>query len=471
MAPAVSGVTVDGSPIPAPAEAAYPVRAGNRVRPLIDAVPAFRRICEAVEQARHSVWVTVAFLSPAFRMPGDQGTIFDVLDRAVARGLDVRLLAWRSEPETQGYGKEFPGSEADRALLAARGSRFRIRWDRAHPGTFHHQKSWLVDAGEATETAFVGGINLTATVPHVPGHAGPGQVHDAYVEIAGPAATDVRHTFVQRWNGASERARADGTWPPGDDGGDLPFPDALSPARGTSRVQIQRTVHPGRYDDATPAPGGTPFAVAQGEQSILAQYLLAIDGARSTIQIENQALPVPIVAARLEAALRRGVEVALVLPGEPEEGVRAVRRTGTHRDLFDGLAALGRHDGFVLAGLASGDGCSRHEVYVHDKVMIVDDAWVTIGSCNLHASSLYRNTEMNASIWDAEVAQELRCALLAEHLAVDTGHMDARAAMALFREVATANARCREAGDSAWQGLAHRMDPATYGDAGPPQER
>ena len=32
----------------------YPVRAGNLVRPLIDGEPAFRRICEAVEAARHS---------------------------------------------------------------------------------------------------------------------------------------------------------------------------------------------------------------------------------------------------------------------------------------------------------------------------------------------------------------------------------------------------------------------------------
>ena len=47
-------------------------------------------------------------------------------------------------------------------MLDARGSRFRIRWDRA-PGPYcQHQKSWLIDAGQASETAFVGGINLTA---------------------------------------------------------------------------------------------------------------------------------------------------------------------------------------------------------------------------------------------------------------------------------------------------------------------
>ena len=40
----------------------YPMRSGNLVRPLIDGEPAFRRICEAIEAARQSVWVTVTFM-------------------------------------------------------------------------------------------------------------------------------------------------------------------------------------------------------------------------------------------------------------------------------------------------------------------------------------------------------------------------------------------------------------------------
>ena len=72
----------------------YPVRAGNAVRPLVDGEAAFRRICEAAESARHSVWVTVAFLERDVPMPDGRGSFFDVLDRAAARGLDVRALFW-----------------------------------------------------------------------------------------------------------------------------------------------------------------------------------------------------------------------------------------------------------------------------------------------------------------------------------------------------------------------------------------
>src|SRR5690606_19046321 len=158
---------VAGSHVPAPATVSYPVRDGNLVQPLIDAVPTFTRIADAVDAAKASVWVVAAFLWPAFRLPGGRGTVFDLLDRAAARGLDVRMLVWRPEPGMYGLGKVFVGTEADRELLRSRGSRFAIRWDRAHPGFAQHQKSWLIDAGEPTETAFVGGINLTASIPHV----------------------------------------------------------------------------------------------------------------------------------------------------------------------------------------------------------------------------------------------------------------------------------------------------------------
>src|SRR5690349_21297404 len=77
----------------------YPIRAGNFVQPLIDGEPAFRRICEAVESAQHSVWVTVAFIRDGFRMPDGRGSFFDVLDRAAARGIDVRVIFWRPNPE------------------------------------------------------------------------------------------------------------------------------------------------------------------------------------------------------------------------------------------------------------------------------------------------------------------------------------------------------------------------------------
>lgn len=93
-----------GSHIPGVDVGPYPIRAGNRVVPLVGGERAFRRICQAVESARHSVYVTIAFLTPDFEFSDGRGHLFDVLDRAAARGLDVRAIFWRS-PEAFAFEK------------------------------------------------------------------------------------------------------------------------------------------------------------------------------------------------------------------------------------------------------------------------------------------------------------------------------------------------------------------------------
>ncbi|MBE7220092.1 MAG: phosphatidylserine/phosphatidylglycerophosphate/cardiolipin synthase family protein, partial [Caulobacteraceae bacterium] len=441
--------------------ASYPVRAGNLVRHLIDGDPAFRRIRGAVEDARHSVWLTVAFFAHDFRFPGEGDGLFDALDRAVERGVDVRILFWRPGAESAGYGRTFSGTPEDRDWLAGRGSRIRIRWDRAEGAFCHHQKSWLIDAGRPTETAFVGGINLTARALGAPGHRHGGQ-HDLSVELRGPSATDVHHNFVQRWNGASERASPSGIWPPEVRAADLAFPARASAPRGTSEVQIGRMIAPRLYADGTATPGGRPFDIAGGERSILEQYRNAIDAARSSIYIENQALPIPEIAGRLEAAARRGVDIVLLVPAEPEDHVRSARRDPAKSALFAGIEALARCGNVLLAGLAAGGGEEHRSVYVHAKAMLVDDAWATVGSCNLHRNSLSGHTEMNASVWDRDVVRALRRDLFLEHLHEDTGDLDDRAALRRFREVARANADRERSGDRTRQGLAFALDAEDY---------
>lgn len=451
------------SHVPFVESGSYPVRPGNTVRPLIDGTPVFRRICEAVEAARHSVWIAAAFATIDFRMPDARGSFFDVLDRAQARGLDVRVIFWR--PNTlEGNATAFRGTALDREFLGARNTRWRVRWDRSHETYCQHQKSWLIDAGRDSEIAFVGGVNMTLRGDSVPGHPGPDQRHDAYVEIEGPAATDVHHNFVQRWNEASERGVEDGHW--GHTGDDqLLFPTQASPARGRTPVQIQRTVHAGRYRDNTATPDGRPFDIAGGERSILDQYLRAIEAARHTIYIENQSVPIVAVAERLEAALRRGVDINMLVPAEVEPFVRQARRRGERKALFAQLAVLDRYPNFRLTGIQGHtDEGEPYGIYVHDKVMIVDDAWATIGSCNLHAFSLEGSTEMNCSFHDPDIARRLRCDLMAEHLGRDVQALDERAAMALYRAIADANRYRYDTGERGWQGLVYRLDAATYGE-------
>lgn len=444
----------------------YPVRAGNAVRSLIDGEPAFRRICEAVEAAQHSVWVTVAWIWESFRMPDGRGSLFDLLDAAASRGIDVRVIFYRHTAEGP-FPRQiiFSGTDEQRLWLESRGSRFYARWDSTPIWSFHHQKSWVIDAGRETEVAFVGGMNMRPSTVAPRGHVsldGKSQDHDAYLEIAGPAATDVHHNFVQRWNEASERHKDDGLFGHLRDD-HLPLPAQLSASRGTVVAQVQRTIPNGHYADGAWALNDAAFDIAAGEFSVADQYARAIDAAQRAIYIENQAFSSAAMIERLKRALERGVQVAAVVPVQGEHHMRKFREQDQHRSLFELIAACGMHDNFTLAGLAGPmpDG-SRGNVYVHGKLMLVDDVWATIGSTNFADRSLRSQTEMNVSFQDADAVKALRCDLFAEHTAQDTAMLSDTDALRLFAETARTNTLRREASDMNWQGIVFALDPATY---------
>jgi phosphatidylserine/phosphatidylglycerophosphate/cardiolipin synthase-like enzyme len=62
------------------------------------------------------------------------------------------------------------------------------------------------------------------------------------------------------------------------------------------------------------------------------------------------------------------------------------------------------------------EGGRPERVYVHAKVGIVDDRWLTIGSANLNEHSLFNDTEMNLVSDDPTLALETRLRLWSEHL-------------------------------------------------------
>jgi phosphatidylserine/phosphatidylglycerophosphate/cardiolipin synthase-like enzyme len=457
----------DSRHIPIADNAAYPLRAGNSVRPLVDGEPAFRRICEAVEIARSRVWVTIAYLEREAQMPDGRGTFFDVLDRAAARELDVRALFWRDPrlPEREPGASHFPGSEEERTWLAERGARFLARWDRLPRGYCQHQKSWLVDAGEAGEIAFVGGINLDAPSISPPGHPARdgSHIHDVYVEVRGPAATDVHHNFAQRWNEGSERGIEGGAWPDAAAADDLEFPALVSPAAGEVPVQITRTAMAGRYTNEVATPGGKPFPVAAGEESVLEQYVRAIAAARQTIYLENQVIGSPAIVDALRGAATRGVEVVFLVPGDAHPAIVEARKNPRAAFFFEKLAALGRHQNFTLAAIAGSRGGGLYdEIFVHSKMALIDDAWGTIGSTNIAERSFHRDTELNASFWHAATARALRVELLREHTGRDTSGLDDRAALRWFREAALGN-RDRRTQREPLEGLTYALDPGDYG--------
>jgi cardiolipin synthase len=335
----------------------------------------------------------------------------------------------------------------------------------------HHQKSRLIDPGLPEEVAFVGGINLDHGSVASRGHAPQehGNVHDVYLELRGPAATDVHHNFVQRWNETSESEHAHGHWPPAADRGALEFPVEVSEPAGEVPVQITRTVQAGRYRDGTPAPGGKAFAIHAGEFSIYEQYISAIDAARSSIYIEDQAIGSPKVVGHLKQALERGVHVIFLLPGRCHPIYAEARTAQALAPFFDLVGGLDAFPSFSMAAIASAEEDGRpHEIYVHAKIMLVDDAWVTVGSTNTADRSFKTDTELNASIWHPETVKTLRCELFEEHLGIDTAGLSDVEAFQRFHDHARDNA-WRKLAAAPMEGLAYRLNASIYG-LGEPME-
>jgi len=127
-------------------------------------------------------------------------------------------------------------------------------------------------------------------------------------------------------------------------------------------------------------------------------------------------------------------------------------------------ARLARHERFTLAGMAAcGSDGARRPVYVHSKLMLVDDEWASVGSCNVHHYSMNGNGELNAAVWDPSMVRAMRVELFAEHLACDTSMQADTDALDQFRAVARANRGRQDANDPRWQGMAIALDARSYG--------
>jgi phosphatidylserine/phosphatidylglycerophosphate/cardiolipin synthase-like enzyme len=95
-------------------------------------------------------------------------------------------------------------------------------------------------------------------------------------------------------------------------------------------------------------------------------------------------------------------------------------------------------------------------VYVHAKIGIVDDAWLTIGSASLNEHSLFNDTEVNVVTHDEAFAKATRLRLWSEHLERPAQELDRDPAAVIdevWRPFATEQLERRRAG----RPLTHRL--------------
>ena len=163
---------------------------------------------------------------------------------------------------------------------------------------------------------------------------------------------------------------------------------------GDLDVQIIRTIPEHIYS-----------AVPRGEFGILESYVRALRSARRLIYLENQFLWSPEITAIVADKLRRPPDdrfrVLIVLPSKPNTGADDTR--GSLGALIEADNGAGR---LLACTLYAHEGAFSDPIYVHAKVAIVDDHWLTIGSANLNDHSLFNDTEMNVVIRDRGARHE-----------------------------------------------------------------
>ena len=377
------------------AEGDPPPRPGNELEVIVDGAEALPRIADEIERAKSHVWIAGWHFSPDFRLRGEGPTLRDLLAEAAER-VEVRVLAWAGAPLPLFHPDRREVRDVRRQLTD--GTRVSCALDaRERPLHCHHEKLVLIDG----ETAFVGGIDMTTLSGDrfdATGHPQRPLLgwHDATTRLRGPALADVADHYRLRWHEVTGESLATGD-PPG--------------RAGELDVQIVRTVPEKVYD-----------AVPRGDFRILESYLRALRSAERFVYLENQFLWSPEIVEVLVDKLRNPpadeFRLLAILPGKPKSGAEDTR--GQIGVLVDADGGAGRFLACTLHQL----GEDAKPVYIHAKIGIVDDRWLTIGSANLNEHSLFNDTEMNVVVQDAALARKTRLRLWGEHLECDPGELE-----------------------------------------------
>jgi phosphatidylserine/phosphatidylglycerophosphate/cardiolipin synthase-like enzyme len=182
----------------------------------------------------------------------------------------------------------------------------------------------------------------------------------------------------------------------------VPVPDRA----GDTTVQLLRTVPERIYDQ-----------MRDGAFGILEGYMRALRSSRELVYLESQFFWLPEIVRLLSGKLREPptdrFRVVVVLPSKANNGEEDTRGMLAH------LAEADRGRGrFLATTIDAMTGSTVDGLYVHAKIGIVDDRWLTIGSANLNAHSFFNDTEVNVHVCDGELARATRLRLWSEHLGV-----------------------------------------------------
>lgn len=227
-----------------------------------------------------------------------------------------------------------------------------------------HRKLLIADG----RTVLLGGINISAvysggSLKSAPRRGKALPWRDTHVQIDGPVVAEFQKMFIETWTRQK--------------GEPLPprnyFPEPV--ARGKEVV---------RAVDGSPE---EPYS------AIYATLISAINSAETEVLLTNAYFaPDPQLRTALAEAVRRGVDVRLILPSATDSGL-----------IFH--AGRSYYDELLRAGVKIHE---RRHALLHSKTAVIDGVWSTIGSTNLDWRSFLHNQEVNAVVLGADFAAQMK---------------------------------------------------------------
>ncbi len=406
-----------------PGRTCWRLAQADRFALIVDAAGYFAALKAAMMRAQRSILLIGWDFDTRVRLiPGEEdgewpnklGEFIDVLVERRPE-LQVHLLQWNLGV-LQTFGR---GTMPLFLLNWMTNRRIHLRVDHVHPvGACHHQKIAVIDDA----MAFCGGIDITAgrwdTHEHrdvdarrdSPWGFPQPPWHDATTAVDGAAARALGDLARARWAHATgERLDPVAV-------GHDPWPVDLQPILRNVEVGIART---------QPAYGGEDAV-----HEIEALYVEAIGRARKTIYCESQYFASRRVADAMAERLAEldGPEIVVINPFTAEGWLEDEVMGAARSFHMARLREADRHDRFRLYYPVAAGGTP---IYVHAKIMIVDDVFLRVGSSNLNNRSLGLDTECDLGIEahpgssdEGTVRAAVRAVqrdLLSEHLATDPG--------------------------------------------------
>ncbi|ENO90239.1 phospholipase D-like domain-containing protein [Thauera linaloolentis] len=325
--------------------------------------------------------------------------------------LEIRLLRW----DTGAFKALFRGRTLLTILRWKMHPRITLKLDGAHPfAGSHHQKIVAIDDC----LAFCGGIDMTmgrwdqrAHEDEAPARVDPDGTpyepwHDATSAFDAAAARAIGDLARDRWLAATGERLA-----PVEDAHDC-WPAGLAPSFRDVRLGIART-RP-EIDGAEP--------IHEIEQ----MYLDLIGRAKRLVYAESQYFASRRIARAIAQRLSEddGPEIVVVNPVSAEGWLEPLAMDSARARLVEALQRIDRHGRLRIYHPRTRAGA---DIYVHAKVMVVDDVCLRVGSSNFNNRSLRFDTECDVILAadgpdSAETRKKIalvRDDLIAEHLGVD----------------------------------------------------